>query len=42
MNHFIGGDYTGGFDAGAKSGQGNNYVMRPDDEWEFFNGEYAR
>jgi len=37
-----GGAYSGGFEGGKKNGAGNNYVMRPDDQWQFFNGEYSQ
>ena len=38
----IGGQYSGGFDSGKKSGPGSNYVMRPDDQWELYTGEYVK
>jgi len=36
-----GGEYAGNFFGGQKNGPGRNYVMRPDDQWELFNGEYS-
>jgi len=37
-----GGEYFGGFSEGHKEGPGRNYVMRPDDQWELFDGEYSQ
>jgi len=36
-----GGEYTGNFKSGGRDGSGRSHVTRPDDEWEYFSGEYA-
>ena len=37
----LGGEYTGVFNSGRKSGSGRNYVMIPETDWEYFDGDYV-
>ena len=37
----LGGEYTGVFNSGRKSGSGRNYVMIPETDWEYFTGDYV-